>query len=311
MNIHHLELFYYVARHGGIVPAVRNMPYGIQQPAVSGQIARLEESLGTKLFNRRPFALLPAGKELFEFIRPFFDKIDRVGEAIRGGSAHHLRVAAPAIVLYDYLPEIFRRVRKHFPSFRLSLHEAARIEAERLLQAGEIDIAITVLERTKATAVRSRALLELPLILLVKNTQRLTRAEELWGRDKIEETLITFRRGDPVSLHFQEGLQQLGVEWFPGIEVNSTRLIECYVGHGYGIGLTISTPGFKPPKGIRALKLQNFPKVMIGAAWTGKLSPIAQQFLEEVEREATSLRKSPGARHVAIERVQRRSRMIR
>ena len=300
MNIHHLELFYYVARHRGIVPAVRNMPYGIQQPAVSGQIARLEESLGTKLFNRRPFALLPAGKELFEFIRPFFDKIDRVGEAIRGGSAHHLRVAAPAIVLYDYLPEIFRRVRKHFPSFRLSLHEAARIEAERLLQAGEIDIAITVLERKKASAVRSRALLELPLILLVKNTQRLTRAEELWGRDKIEETLITFRRSDPVLLHFQEGLQQLDVEWFPGIEVNSTRLIESYVGHGYGIGLTVSTPGFKPPKGIRALKLPTFPKVMIGAAWTGKLSPIAQQFLEEVEREATSLRKSPSARRVAI-----------
>jgi len=300
MNIHHLELFYYVARHGGIVPAVRNMPYGIQQPAVSGQIARLEESLGTKLFNRRPFALLPAGRELFEFIRPFFDEIDRVGEAIRGGSAHHLRVAAPAIVLHDYLPEIFRRVRKHFPSFRLSLHEAARAEAERLLQAGEIDIAITVLERKKANAVRSRALVELPLILLVKNTQRLTRAEELWGRDKIEETLVTFRRGDPVSHHFQEGLQQLGVEWFPGIEVNSTRLIESYVGHGYGIGLTVSTPGFKPPKGIRALKLPTFPKVMIGAAWTGKLSPIAQQFLEEVEREATSLRKSPNARRVAI-----------
>ena len=57
MNIHHLELFYYVARNGGIVPAVRNMPYGIQQPAVSGQIARLEEFLGIKLFNRRPFAL--------------------------------------------------------------------------------------------------------------------------------------------------------------------------------------------------------------------------------------------------------------
>src|SRR5439155_7647092 len=88
MNIHHLELFYYVARHGGIVPAVRNMPYGIQQPVVSGQIARLEKSLGTKLFNRRPFALLPAGKELFEFIRPFFDEVDHVGEAIRGGSAH-------------------------------------------------------------------------------------------------------------------------------------------------------------------------------------------------------------------------------
>ena len=99
----------------------------------------------------------------------------------------------------------------------MSLHEAARAEAERLLHAGEIDIAITVLERKKVNAARSRALLGLPLILLVKNTQRLTRAEELWGLDKIEETLITFRRGDPVPLYFQEGLQRLGVEWFPGI----------------------------------------------------------------------------------------------
>src|SRR6266403_1841370 len=203
MNIHHLELFYYVARHGGIVPAVRNMPYGIQQPAVSGQIARLEESLGTKLFNRRPFALLPPGKELFEFIRPFFDEIDRVGEAIRGGSAHHLRVAAPAIVLHDYLPEILQRVRKRFPSFRLSLHEAARAEAERLLQANEIDIAITALERKTRGKFESRFLLELPLVLLVNAKQPLTRADELWSRDKIEETLITFPRNDPTQVLYQ------------------------------------------------------------------------------------------------------------
>ena len=37
MNIHHLELFYFVVKHGGIAGAVRNIPYGIQQPAVSGQ----------------------------------------------------------------------------------------------------------------------------------------------------------------------------------------------------------------------------------------------------------------------------------
>src|SRR5438874_9539358 len=289
MNIHHLELFDYVARHGGIVPAVRNMPYGIQQPAVSGQIARLEESLGAKLFNRRPFALLPPGMELYEFIRPFFDEIDQVGEAIRGGSAHQLRVAAPAIVLHDYLPEILRRVRKHFPAFRLTLYEAARAEAERLLQAGEINLAVTVIEHKKASEIRSRALLELPLILLVKGTQRLTRADQLWGRDKIEETLITFRRSDPVSIHFQVGLQQVGVEWFPGIEVNSARLIECYVAHGYGIGVTVATPGFKPPKGIHAFELLKFPRVVIGAAWAGKLSPIARQFLTELDRKATML----------------------
>ena len=62
MNIHHLELFYYVAKFEGITAAVRKMPYGIQQPAVSGQILQLERDLGVKLFNRRPFALTPAGR---------------------------------------------------------------------------------------------------------------------------------------------------------------------------------------------------------------------------------------------------------
>ncbi len=56
MNVHHLELFYYVARHGGIMPAVRNIPYGIQQPAVSDQVALLEEFLGVTLIQQRPFA---------------------------------------------------------------------------------------------------------------------------------------------------------------------------------------------------------------------------------------------------------------
>jgi DNA-binding transcriptional LysR family regulator len=41
--------------------AVRNMPYGIQQPAVSGQSLQLESDLGLKLFNRRPFELSRRG----------------------------------------------------------------------------------------------------------------------------------------------------------------------------------------------------------------------------------------------------------
>jgi len=62
MNVHHLELFYYVAKHGGISEAVRNIPYGIQQPAVSGQIIQLEEYLGVTLFQRRPFVLTAAAR---------------------------------------------------------------------------------------------------------------------------------------------------------------------------------------------------------------------------------------------------------
>src|SRR5256884_5807006 len=98
MNIHHLELFYFVAKHGGIAAAVRNIPYGIQQPAVSGQIAKLEESLGTKLFQRRPFALSPSGLELFEFIKPFFANIKTVGENLRQNRSPQLAMTAPSSV---------------------------------------------------------------------------------------------------------------------------------------------------------------------------------------------------------------------
>ncbi|MGI9114704.1 MAG: LysR substrate-binding domain-containing protein [Chthoniobacterales bacterium] len=289
MNIHHLELFYHVAKHGGIAAAVRKMPYGIQQPAVSGQIARLEESLGTKLFNRRPFALLPAGLELFEFTRPFFDEVEVIGERIRGGGAQHLRLAAPAIVLHDYLPRLLERVRKGFPKFRLSLHEAGRAEAERLLQNGDVDLAITAVERRTGGNIQTRALLELPLVLLIPSKHRLSDAEELWSHDTIEETLITFPRSDPLHAIFQRGLDKLGAEWFPGIEVNSARLIECYVAHGYGIGVSVATPGFRAPKGVRALELANFPRVVIGAAWGGQLTAIAQRLLFELQEEATHI----------------------
>jgi DNA-binding transcriptional LysR family regulator len=38
VNIHHLELFYYVAKHHRVSAAARHIPYGIQQPAISAQV---------------------------------------------------------------------------------------------------------------------------------------------------------------------------------------------------------------------------------------------------------------------------------
>src|SRR5260370_31992725 len=110
MNIHHLELFYYVARHGGITEAVRNIPYGIQQPAGSAQVAQLEEFLGATLFQRRPFALTPAGEKLYEFIAPFFSNLEKIATELQGGQARHLRIGASTIVLRDHLPKLLQGV---------------------------------------------------------------------------------------------------------------------------------------------------------------------------------------------------------
>src|SRR6478609_1979025 len=134
MNVHHLELFYYVARHGGIMPAVRNIPYGIQQPAVSSQIAQLEEYLGTTLFHRRPFSLTSAGDKLYRFIEPFFSGLDKLGAELQGGTNHTLRIGSSDVVLRDHLPEMLQVVRKAFPQLRVSLCEGYQPELEGMLQ---------------------------------------------------------------------------------------------------------------------------------------------------------------------------------
>jgi DNA-binding transcriptional LysR family regulator len=189
-------------------------------------------------------------------------------------------------VLHDYLPELLQKLRTKFPEFRLYLHEAARSEAERLLLARDVDFAITLVEKKSRAGIQVRPLLELPLILLVHRKSKLGRAEDLWKRDKIEETLISLPRTDPIHASFQRGLERVGVEWFCGIEVNSARLIERYVAGGHGIGLAVAVPGFKPAQHVRVLELPDFPPVVVGASWSGQLSNISKQLLAELETEA-------------------------
>ena len=290
MNIHHLELFYYVAKHGGIASAVRKIPYGIQQPAVSGQIAKLEESLGVKLFNRRPFFLSPAGEELFAFVEPFFANLEPVAKRIQGLSAPQLRIAAPSMVLQEYVPALLQRVREKFPSFRLRLHEASQADAERLLEAQEIDLAITSIATKPRAGFRYEILMELPLSLLVHKRHWLKDAKQLWKGERIEESLITFPASEPVFAVFQRGLKSLGVEWLTSIEVNSVDLIECYVANEFGIGLSADVPGAKPHAKLRRVALEGFGPLKVAALWLGEPSEIVQHFLSEVQSRARSVK---------------------
>jgi hypothetical protein len=43
---------------------------------------------------------------------------------------------------------------------------------------------------------------------------------------------------------------------------------------------------------VRVIPLPGIPPVIVGVAWAGKLSPIAQQFVAEVEIEASVVKRS-------------------
>src|SRR5271163_3871472 len=177
MNIHHLELFYFVARHGGIMEAVRKIPYGIQQPAVSSQVAQLEDYLGVSLFQRRPFALTASGTKLYQFIEPFFTRLDTVACELQGGKARQIRIGASTIVLRDHLPDLFQKLARRLPQLKITLREGYPAQFESLLQNEELDLAVTTIEKKCAPGLRSKVLVELPLVLLVEKASAVTGAD--------------------------------------------------------------------------------------------------------------------------------------
>jgi DNA-binding transcriptional LysR family regulator len=283
VNVHHLELFYYVARYGGIMEAVRNMPYGIQQPAVSGQLLQLESHLGVKLFRRRPFELLPAGTELYEFIHPFFGGLGGMEKRLRSASRETLRVAAPVVALRDHLPRVLQEVQKHFPHLQLTLRAGQQPQVEAWLERQELDFAITLLEGQGAKGLQHLPLLELPLVLLVPKTSRFRNASEIFdalATESLEDPLISITATELAPRRFREFLESRSLEWPSRVEVTDLELVEVYVQNGFGIGLGLAIPGSSTAKDLRMLPITNIPPLRLGAVWQGALTAVMSTLIE-------------------------------
>jgi DNA-binding transcriptional LysR family regulator len=287
MNIHHLELFYYVAKHGGVSAAARHIPYGIQQPAISAQVIQLEDNLGAMLFTRRPFRLTKTGEELYKFIEPFFGGLEAMGRRLRGGAEVNIRIGALETVLRTYLPRLIRAMRERFPSMTFNLVPADLQEIEARLLAQEIDIGIAPLLGVRKAGIKQQEMVRVPMALVVPESSKLDQPEALWKQDRITEPLIAGPSDNAVCRLFQSELQKRDIEWFPSIELNSQEMITRYVAEGFGIGLVLSEPGLPAmDDDVRVLPLKGFATVPYGLLWLGVLSPLQRAFVQEAENVA-------------------------
>ncbi len=290
MNVHHLELFYYVAKHRGIVAACRHIPYGIQQPAVSAQVASLEADLGVKLFERRPFRLTPPGERLFEFVAPFFARLSTVEDELKGRLSQELRLVGPTQVMRDHLPQVIATLRTRHPGLRLNLQEADQHQSEERINQGEADLGISVLEEKSRPGFRTEVLVRLPLVLVVHRDSPLRSAaaairEGAAGR----LPLIALPTHERIRRLFADSLRKRNLAWPVAMEVSSNDLVALYVSHGLGAGLTVQLPGATFTEDLRVLPLARTPTLPVGAFWRGKLPPIAASFLETIRLRAAGL----------------------
>ena len=295
MNVHHLELYYFVAKYEGITAAVRKMPYGIQQPAVSGQILQLEDYLGVKLFNRRPFSLTPAGEELYDFIYPFFSKVKQVEERLKGEEGKHLRVAASAAVLRNHMPAVLAELQNKESNLKITLKEIEPADVHSLITSQQVDIAISVLHGHLTEGVIADDLLHLEIVLYVPSDWEIESFEDLVEENDegkgylVDKPLIGLPENEAITQLFNKSLTKKEIDWPVSMEVNSLDVIRKYVELGFGAGIGVAIPMSEPQASVKTIPLPNFPPLVIGAIYQGKPKPIAQSFLDAVKTKASQL----------------------
>lgn len=104
LNYHHLLYFWTVAREGSIVKASQKLR--LAQPTISGQLRRLEQSLGGKLFHKsgRGLTLTDVGQVVYEYAEQIFGLGQEMQDVLRGGQAAPSRRLAVGIS--DTVPKL-------------------------------------------------------------------------------------------------------------------------------------------------------------------------------------------------------------
>ena len=146
-SIKQLEYFLTVARASGFRSAAEQL--GLSQPALTVQIAALEELLGMQLFDRsRAGTLLsPAGRELLPLAREILDHFQQL-EDLSVQSQHDMagtiRLGVSPTIGPYLLPRVLPVLHQRFPYLKLHIQEDVPRKLEAGLEAGDYDLILTV-----------------------------------------------------------------------------------------------------------------------------------------------------------------------
>src|SRR5690242_901104 len=145
MDLRRLRTFVAVAELGTVSKAAVRLRIG--QPALSRQIADLQQELGLKLFDRvgRGLTLTAEGEQLLSDCRRVMTDLDAVrerAEVLRRGDRGVLKIAAPPHTIESVLSRFLPQYAERFPNVSVELVEALGAEQSAMLERGEVHVGI-------------------------------------------------------------------------------------------------------------------------------------------------------------------------
>lgn len=147
MDIKQLTYFMAVAQAGSFSQAAEHL--GISQPALSISVKNLEEELGVKLlyaFGRRQM-LTDEGRRLLEGAQQLMDVYQKTVEDVRRtdrNSSGAFSLGLPPLMGACFFGDLIPEFNRAYPNIRVHMIEEGAHRLDQMLQAGELDLALTL-----------------------------------------------------------------------------------------------------------------------------------------------------------------------
>jgi len=145
MDLRQIQYFTCVYEEQNITRAAAKLH--VVQPAVSMQIKKLEEELGTPMFERtaRGVTPTPAGRAVYELYRPIMLDLRAARQSaleLAGGVFGKLSIGIALSVANSVLGLTLSQYRERFPKVEVCIEESASEALMQKVVAGELDLAV-------------------------------------------------------------------------------------------------------------------------------------------------------------------------
>ena len=197
MEFHQLRYFCAVVRTGSFTRAAAEE--GVAQPSLSQQIVKLEQTMGSKLFDRlgRSVQLTEYGRTLLPQALAILRQVNEARstlESLRRGVGGHLSVGCiPTLTPYFLAPRLSDFMRR-FPDVELRLMEETTPKLVELLQAGKLDLALVGLPVNSAEMLCSELFRE-PIWVVVATGHHLAAQDQVKLADLRGQKMLLLKEG--------------------------------------------------------------------------------------------------------------------
>jgi LysR family transcriptional regulator, low CO2-responsive transcriptional regulator len=238
MEIDQVETFLAVVMYGGFHRAAEALH--VSQPAVSGRIRALEESLGATLFTRgrsNP-ALSPAGKALRPHAEQLLRTVASARQAVHelqpqtGGA---LRIAASLSVCTYLMPDVMHDYKNESPKVMVHLRSGNSMQVLKMVLEGEAEIGVA--RSLNHPEVETMTLRNDPLILVGHPAHPIAGRSEVRLEEVESWPLIFYDRGSSDWTLSQGLFRRAGLLPNVALEVETIeaakRMVERKLGFGF------------------------------------------------------------------------------